>query len=163
MWFETRFSEPFASVDTTAANGRIATFTFDTTPGEKLLVVTAISGTDAEGAHKNLEAEAPHNNFDKYVADATDTWNKVLGKIEIESDNADERAVLYTALYHSMLAPVVFSDVDGRYRGPDGEIHTCAPGHKHYSTFSLGYLQGCASAVYYYRARSGSRYGTVTY
>ncbi len=136
VWFETRFSEPFASVDTTAA-GRIATFTFNTAPGEKLLVATAISGTDAEGAHKNLAAEAPHNDFGKYLADATDTWNKALGKIEIESDDADEKSVFYTALYHSLLAPVVFSDVDGRYRGPDGEIHTCVPGHKHYSTFSL--------------------------
>lgn len=148
VWFETRFSEPFVSVDTAEAGGRIATFAFKTVPGEKLLVATAISGTNSEGAHKNLITEAPHNDFGKYLADATGMWNKALGKIEIDTNNADDRAVFYTALYHSLLAPVVFSDVDGRYLGPDGNIHTCEPGHRHYSTFSLWDTYRAAHPLY---------------
>lgn len=136
VWFETRFSKPFYEVEIDTAGGHVATFSFHTHPGEKLVVVTAISGTDAAGAHNNLMAEAPHDDFDRYLADAKSGWDKALGKIEIETDDMDEKTVFYTALYHAMLAPVVFSDADGRYRGPDGNIHQCADGHKHYSTFS---------------------------
>lgn len=148
IWFETRFSKPMGKIEIDTIGGHVATFSFDTRPGEKLLIITAISGTDAEGAHNNLEAEAPHNNFDKYLAEAKSIWNKALGKIEIESDNINERTIFYTALYHSLLAPVVFSDVDGRYRGPDGEIHQCAKGHKHYSTFSTWDTYRAAHPLY---------------
>lgn len=136
VWFETRFSKPFNRVETDTVGGHVVTFSFDTQSGEKLVIVTAISGTDARGAHNNIVAEAPHNNFDRYLADAESAWNKALKKIEISTGDIDEKTVFYTALYHSLLAPVVFSDVDGRYRGPDGVVHQCAEGHKHYSTFS---------------------------
>lgn len=136
VWFETRFSKPFNRVETDTVGGHVVTFSFDTQPGEKLVIVTAISGTDARGAHNNIVAEAPHNNFDRFLADAESAWNKALKKIEISTGDIDEKTVFYTALYHSLLAPVVFSDVDGRYRGPDGVVHQCAEGHKHYSTFS---------------------------
>lgn len=148
VWFETRFSEPFKEVRVDSAGGDFATFTFATEPGEKLLVVTAISGTDSEGAHVNLITEAPHDDFDRYLADATDTWNRMLGKIEMEEDDEDRKTVFYTALYHSLLAPVVFSDVDGRYRGPDDKIHRCADGHAHYSTFSLWDTYRAAHPLY---------------
>lgn len=136
VWFETRFSKPFAGVETDTVVGHVVTFSFDTQPGEKLVIVTAISGTDACGAHSNIVAEAPHDSFERYLADAKSAWNKALKKIEISTGDINEKTVFYTALYHSLLAPVVFSDVDGRYRGPDGVVHQCAEGHKHYSTFS---------------------------
>lgn len=136
VWFETRFSKPFNRVETDTVGGHVVTFSFDTQPGEKLVIVTAISGTDARGAHSNIVAEAPHDSFERYLADAKSAWNKALKKIEISTGDIDEKTVFYTALYHSLLAPVVFSDVDGRYRGPDGVVHQCAEGHKHYSTFS---------------------------
>lgn len=148
VWFETRFSRPFAAVETDTVGGHVATFSFRTNPGEKLLVVTAISGTDAAGAHANLSAEAPHDDFDLYLASAEEAWNKALGKIEIECDDADRRAIFYTALYHSLLAPVVFSDADGRYRGPDGNIHICLPGRKHYGTFSTWDTYRAAHPLY---------------
>lgn len=136
VWFETRFSKPFAGVETDTVGGHVVTFSFDTHAGEKLVIVTAISGTDACGAHSNIVAEAPHDSFERYLADAKSAWNKALKKIEISTGDIDEKTVFYTALYHSLLAPVVFSDADGRYRGPDGVVHQCAEGHKHYSTFS---------------------------
>ena len=152
VWFVTRFSKPFAGVDVDSTAGHIATFRFNTHPGEQLTVVTAISGTDAEGAAVNLAAEAPHNDFNRYLADATEQWNSLLGRIEIEpeegEDSERQKHIFYTALYHSLLAPVVFSDADGRYRGPDGKIHQCEPGRKHYSTFSLWDTYRAAHPLY---------------
>uniref|UniRef100_UPI0026F2267B GH92 family glycosyl hydrolase n=1 Tax=Bacteroides acidifaciens TaxID=85831 RepID=UPI0026F2267B len=128
--------------------GHVVTFSFDTQPGEKLVIVTAISGTDARGAHSNIVAEAPHDSFERYLADAKSAWNKALKKIEISTGEINEKTVFYTALYHSLLAPVVFSDVDGRYRGPDGVVHQCAEGHKHYSTFSTWDTYRAAHPLY---------------
>ena len=148
IWFETRFSKSFNRVETDTVGGHVVTFSFDTQPGEKLVIVTAISGTDAHGAHNNIVAEAPHNDFERYLADAKSAWNKALKKIEISTGDIDEKTVFYTALYHSLLAPVVFSDVDGRYRGPDGVVHQCAEGHKHYSTFSTWDTYRAAHPLY---------------
>ena len=148
VWFETRFSKPFHHVEIDSVGGHVATFSFKTHPTERLVIVTAISGTDAAGAHNNLVAEAPHNDFYKYLTDAESSWNKALGKIEIDTDDLDARKIFYTALYHSLLAPVVFSDADGRYRGPDGAIHHCTKGRKHYSTFSTWDTYRAAHPLY---------------
>ena len=116
--------------------GLVARFDYPTQEGEQITLVTAISGTSMEGAAKNLEAEAPDNDFDTYLQKAKATWNKELGKIKVETTDADIRTVFYTALYHSMLAPTIYNDVDGKYYGPDGKIHQ-ADGWTNYSTFSL--------------------------
>ena len=116
--------------------GLVARFDYPTQEGEQITLVTAISGTSMEGAAKNLEAEAPDNDFDTYLQKAKATWNKELGKIKVETTDADTRIVFYTALYHSMLAPTIYNDVDGKYYGPDGKVHQ-ADGWTNYSTFSL--------------------------
>lgn len=72
-----------------------------------------------EGAAKNLQAEVPENDFDKYLAETKANWNRQLGKIEVEGNNQDDKVNFYTALYHSMIAPTIYSDVDGAYYGPD--------------------------------------------
>ena len=89
-----------------------------------------------EGAAKNLQAEVPENNFDKYLAATKANWNRQLGKIEVKSDNEDDKVNFYTAIYHSMIAPTIYSDVDGAYYGPDKKVHQ-ADGWVNYSTFSL--------------------------
>lgn len=146
VYFYSRFSRPFQhmSVDTVLiekdglkiSNGVVARFDYRTHKDEQITVVTAISGTSMEGAAKNLMAEAPDNNFDTYLSRAKELWNKELSKIQIESDNADDKTVFYTALYHSMLAPTIYNDVDGAYYGPDKKVHQ-AEGWTNYSTFSL--------------------------
>ena len=146
VYFRTRFSKPFASVemDTTATTLKgervgtayIARFHFDTTEGEQLVLSTALSGVSMEGAAKNMAAEAPHNDFDKYLAEAKENWNRRLGKIEITGENKDDQVNFYTALYHTMIAPTIYSDVDGAYYGPDKKIHQ-TDGWVNYSTFSL--------------------------
>ena len=159
VYFASRFSKPFESVDidtvplmdgngkTTGGKGIIATFNYKTTPGEQLVVSTAISGVDENGALNNLIAEAPEDNFDKYLAETTKKWDKELGSIAVEGGTPDEQTSFYTALYHSMLAPTIYSDVDGRYFGPDKKIHK-ADGWTNYSSFSLWDTYRAAHPLY---------------
>ena len=146
VYFATRFSRPFKSMEMDSAEiklkgekvgtSNIARFMFDTEEGEQITVVTALSGVSVEGALKNLDAEAPHNDFDKYLAEAKAAWNDQLQRIEIVGGTDDDRVNFYTALYHSMIAPTIYSDVDGKYYGPDKQVHQ-ANGWTNYSTFSL--------------------------
>ena len=117
------------------STGKRAAFIFDTKPHEKIVVRLGISATSIEGARKNLEAEASHWDFDKYLNNAKSTWETALGKIEIEDENKDKKSIFYTALYHSMIAPNTFSDVDGKYRGMDHKIHESD--QTTYTVFSL--------------------------
>lgn len=147
IYFQTRFSRPFDAfqLDTTAITtkdkGRIGTaaiarFDFKTKQNEEILVTTALSGTSMEAAARNLEAEAPKDDFDFYMKQAQENWTKELAKIEVTSDDADKKTIFYTAMYHAMLAPTIYSDVDGSYFGPDGQVHQ-AEGWTNYWTFSL--------------------------
>ena len=159
IYFRTRFSKPFASVqlDTAAVikdgkrigSSAIARFDFHTSAGEQILVTTAISGVSMEGAARNLAAEAPADDFDKYLAVTRKNWNEQLSKVEIKSNDIDEKVKFYTALYHSMLAPTIYSDVDGAYYGPDKQAHQ-ADGWTNYSTFSLWDTYRAAHPLYTY-------------
>ena len=146
VYFATRFSRPFKKMEVENADiklkgeqvgtSNIARFYFDTEAGDQVVVTTALSGVSMEGAQKNLAAEAPHNDFDKYLAQAKADWNKQLATIEVVGGEEDDRVNFYTALYHSMIAPTIYSDVDGKYYGPDKQVHQ-ANGWTNYSTFSL--------------------------
>lgn len=147
VYFQTRFSRPFDSfeMDTSAIitmdKGRIGTatiarFNFSTHKDEEILVTTALSGVSMEGAALNMEKEVPKDDFDYYYQQAVKKWDNQLGKIEVSSEDGDLKTVFYTALYHTMLAPTLYSDVDGKYFGPDGKIHQ-AEDWNNYSTFSL--------------------------
>ena len=159
IYFRTRFSKPFASVqlDTAAVikdgkrigSSAIARFDFHTSAGEQILVTTAISGVSMEGAARNLAAEAPADDFDKYLAVTRKNWNEQLSKVEIKSNEIDEKVKFYTALYHSMLAPTIYSDMDGAYYGPDKQVHQ-ADGWTNYSTFSLWDTYRAAHPLYTY-------------
>ncbi len=96
---------------------------FDSPDGTQVLVKVAISYVSIEGARKNLEAELPGWDFDKVRADAKAAWNKELSKIEVSGGTPDQTTTFYTALYHTMIQPNVFNDVDGQYLGHDGKIH----------------------------------------
>lgn len=159
IYFRTRFSKPFASVQLDTAtvikdgkrigSSAIARFDFHTSAGEQILVTTAISGVSMEGAARNLAAEAPADDFDKYLAVTRKNWNEQLSKVEIKSNDIDEKVKFYTALYHSMLAPTIYSDVDGAYYGPDKQVHQ-ADGWTNYSTFSLWDTYRAAHPLYSY-------------
>ena len=108
-----------------------------TTPnhGQPLLVKTGLSAVSIENAIGNLMSENPGWDFNSVCSQANEAWNEELGKVTINTDNADDRTVFYTALYHTMVAPSVFSDVCGEYRGADGEVHE--GNFTNYTTLSL--------------------------
>src|SRR6185369_6524228 len=111
-------------------------FTFDTRGGRPLLVKVGISSVDVDGALKNLSTEVRDWDFDKVRADAKAVWNRELNKIAVDGGTNAQLTNFYTALYHTMTAPNLFMDVDGRYRGRDFKIHK-AEDFSNYTVFSL--------------------------
>lgn len=114
---------------------------------DPLLVKVGISGTDIDGAIKNVDSEIPGWNFDQVVASAETEWEKVLSVLQVEDDNAERKETFYTALYHSCLAPYTYSDVDGRYKGFDGKIHQ-TQGFTNYTGLSLWDTFRAANPLY---------------
>ena len=90
-----------------------------------------------EGAEANLAAELPGWDFEATAAAADKAWNDELSKVKIATEDETAKRIFYTALYHTMVAPSVFCDVNGDYRGSDYEIHRAPPGFTNYTTFSL--------------------------
>jgi putative alpha-1,2-mannosidase len=100
-----------------------------------LMVKVGISAVSVENARANLQAELPAWNFREVAAEADKKWNGELSKINIKTPDEHARRIFYTAMYHSMFAPSVFSDVNGDYRGADGGVHRAD--FQNYTTFSL--------------------------
>ena len=148
VYFVAEFSEPFmkygtAEGDSIIAGSRSAQgdsvrayVTFTTSRNQPILVRVGISAVNIEGAKKNLAAEMPDFNFANYRNAAHIAWNKALGKILVEGGTRSEKATFYTALYHTMMDPNIFQDVDGKYYGMDHKIHV-AKSFTNYSVFSL--------------------------
>lgn len=111
-------------------------------PGEQLGVRVGLSAVDTRGALANLEHEAPSERFDQTRKEARAAWNTAMAVAAIDPIEQDpvlrtgELTTFYTALYHSMLSPVLYQDADGRYRGLDQNIHT-ADGFTNHTVFSL--------------------------
>ena len=156
VFFCTRFSRPLAmSLDTAAiltggkrtGSSVIARFDFQAKAGEQLVVSTALSGVSMDGAMRNLQAEVPEDDFDKCLAAAREAWDRQLGRIEVRCEDRDEKVKFYTALYHAMLAPTLYSDVDGAYLGPDRQEHR-TEGWDNYGTFSLWDTYRAAHPLY---------------
>lgn len=112
-----------------------AYFQFDTKSGEELIAKVALSAVSTEGALKNLRAEAEGKSFEQLVAQAQESWNKELSMFSVEGTE-DQKAMFYTSLYHTMINPSVYMDVDGSYRGLDHNIHK-AEDFVNYTVFSL--------------------------
>jgi predicted alpha-1,2-mannosidase len=122
--------------DATSKTGVKASLRFDVSDGGPLVVKVGISAVDCDGAARNIEAECPGWDFDAIRGAAHDAWRQQLGKIEVHGGTRAQLRTFYTALYHCCIAPNVFSDVDGRYRGRDGQVHQ-ANGWTQYTVFSL--------------------------
>jgi predicted alpha-1,2-mannosidase len=108
----------------------------DPSEAQKVLVKVGISFVSAAGATANLAAEDPGWDFQKVSGAATAEWNGLLGRVAVTGDTRAAQRVFYTALYHSLLFPSVFSDDDGRYVGFDHRVHTLAKGQVQYSNIS---------------------------
>lgn len=148
VYFHAVFSKPFLASgivkngiimpDSASGNGNdIKAFVkYRTNNKDKILVKVGISGVSEEGARRNLEAEIPGWDFNQVRQKAESVWREELSRIEIKGGRKEDRIKFYTALYHCYLAPNLFSDIDGQYRGHDLKIHK-ADGYSIYTVFSL--------------------------
>lgn len=136
VFFTMDFSEPFESFETVDSLGLYGRANFKTKKGQQILAKVAISAVSPEGATANLEAELPGWDFDNVRKEARDKWNAELSKIQVKGGTDEEKEIFYTALYHSMIAPSEFSDVNGNWRGADDAVHENGT-HQAYTTFSL--------------------------
>lgn len=118
----------------TADGGSGAYLTFD--PATPVQVRVGLSYVDAAGARLNLATEQHGASFDAVRTDARRTWNDRLRQITVEGGTDAATRTFYTALYHTLMQPNVFSDADGRYAGFDRAIHRTKPGHAQYANFS---------------------------
>ncbi len=120
--------------------------------GTQIEVYTALSAVNSDNAFDNLQADvkrAGNQSFDAFLAYAEAQWNDELKKIQIDTEDANQKATFYTALYHTMLAPVVYDDEDGSYRGPDKKVYKLTDTNKHhYSRFSLWDTYRAAHPLY---------------
>ncbi|MFZ2286956.1 MAG: GH92 family glycosyl hydrolase [Bacteroidales bacterium] len=147
QYFSSRFSGSPTSVTMLDAGSKTAgnsiagkniacILTFEVREGEELTVRTGISAVDEAGAANNLATEMPGWDFDAAAAAASQAWQKRLSVISASSTDTTALKVFYTALYHTMIAPNLYSDADNRYRGTDGEVHM-ATDFTNYTVFSL--------------------------
>ena len=148
FYFAAKFSKPFKSFGISAdyqisqkskhASGRDLKcyLNYSTSEKEQIQIKVGISAVSVEGALKNLNTELPHWDFEQVKKEAESKWNKELSKIEAEFVNDDAKTTFYTAMYHTMLAPVYNSDTDGSYRGSDFLIHQ-SKDFQNYHLFSL--------------------------
>ncbi|MEA5668220.1 GH92 family glycosyl hydrolase [Stenotrophomonas sp. MH1] len=154
-WFRIEFDRPFKAHGTWGENGGLpdarhsmegelkpngAWLSFDLADGRSVTATSAISHVDAEGARNNLRADGKQGDrllgFDRMRALSQQSWREQLDSVRVQGASADDRVVLYTALYHALLQPMTGSDADGRYRGYDDAIHR-ADGWTYYEYFSL--------------------------
>jgi len=150
IYLAMQFSKPFSSFEIFDDGKRIegsareakstslkCVVHFKTSDREVISVKAGISGVSAEAAANNVKSEIPAWDFEKVRGDAHAAWNTNLARVKIETANPRHRTIFYTGLYHMMLAPTLFDDVDGQYRGMDGKVHHLPAGAHNYSTFSL--------------------------
>lgn len=154
IYFAARFSRPFENAkifsegkpvfyntyrfrSTKEATGANLQFlaTYNTKEQEPILVKVAVSAVSAENALKNLDSEIPDWNFEALLERTRASWDRELARIQIEGSE-EEKETFYTSLYHTFLAPNLYEDVTGEYRGLDQDVHE-AKGFTNYTVFSL--------------------------
>ena len=125
IYFYAEFSKPFEDIHIHSIDYMplFAKADFNTTEGEKVLMKVGLSPVSIEGARANMAAELPGWDFEAVASAADEAWNAELGRISVDTADETAKKIFYTALYHSMFAPATFCDVDGKYRGADGEIY----------------------------------------
>lgn len=148
VYFVAKFSRAFTSYGTALddvlnngsneAQGKNvkAYVKYSTNENDAVIVKVGISHVSIEGARKNLEQEVKDFDFDLVKQNAGKIWEKELNKIIVETKKENQKTIFYTALYHAMITPNIFNDVDGKYYGMDRKIHD-SNGRTVYTVFSL--------------------------
>lgn len=158
IFFTAIFSKPITALtlaeDEKVLTGRSATgkrtkgvITFATTTGEQVLMKVGISPVSTQNALMNIRRELPHWNFDNVVSDADQAWNTALNTVQVKADDPSQLRTFYTALYHTMIAPSVFNDVNGDYRGTDKKVYHDTT-FTNLTTFSLWDTYRAAHSLY---------------
>lgn len=136
VFFVAEFSKPFKSFTLQGTNDLFGRASFDTDSGEQILVKVALSPVSIQGAELNMQTEMPGWDFEAVRKAASENWNQELSRIKVATTNENDKQKFYTALYHTMIAPATLSDVNGDYRGADGEVRT-GNSHPTYTILSL--------------------------
>jgi len=151
LFFAIKTSHPFSDMLQSPpkigmSGARRSSLKFINPNNEPIIIKIGISAVNIDGARKNLEGEIGNKGFETVKKEAQIYWKSQLEKIIIESDDVDKKTNFYTALYHTMLAPQRYQDIDGRYRGMDLEIHNAE--FDYYSVFSLWDTYRAAHPLY---------------
>jgi predicted alpha-1,2-mannosidase len=137
MYFDMVFDRPFASTGTWTTHGNGAYVTFDTAAKAVVEAKVGVSYVSTADAVRNRTTENPGWNFNEVRAAAEKSWQTMLGKIQVAGGTTTQQSAFYTALYHSLLEPNVFSDVNGQYMGADGKVaQVVAPQKAQYANYS---------------------------
>ena len=136
IYFAVQFSKPFASFE--RVDDRYMRLNFNTAEGEQIYVAVALSPTSMSDAAfllgtSGLQPSA--QGFSQQVEQSQAKWQEELSRIQIETTNEAVKRIFYTALYHTMIAPVDFSNADGTYLGHDGQVRHSQTGN--YTILSL--------------------------
>ncbi len=144
-FFHATFSQPIKELHTFLSDRPVgsdelqarkvkAVITFDDGTDE-VMVKCALSSVSCDGARMNMESELPGWDFDATRQAARDSWNRLLSRIDVKGDDRQKR-IFYTALFHTLIAPTLYCDADGRFRGMDDSIHQSGT-FRNYTIFSL--------------------------
>ena len=152
LFFSIKTSHKFTDVlqsppKTGEIGGQKIALNFINPNNEPVIIKIGISAVDIEGAKKNLKGEIGNQTFEQVKKTAQDFWEKQLEKIVVEDSNIDHKTNFYSSMYHVSIAPNLYQDVDGRYRGMDMEIHKSV-GFDYYTVFSLWDTYRAAHPLY---------------
>ncbi len=136
LYFAVRFSKPIVNSEITQLGGKNCTVGVLKFRDKVVLAKVGISSVSIQNAITNLDGSLPGWNFEVIQKAASDAWEKELSKIRIEAETIVQKTIFYTALYHTMIAPSLFSDANGEFKGVKGDVQK-ANGYKRYTVFSL--------------------------
>ena len=136
VYFAVRFSSPVSKSVITDVGGEGRTVGLLKFNDKQVLAKVGISSVSVENAIANLDASLPGWDFEATRNAASDAWEKELSKIRIQSEDTVQKTIFYTSLYHTMVAPALFSDVNGESKGVKGDVQK-ASGYNRYTVFSL--------------------------
>ena len=148
VYFWAQFSQPFVSssvwrnstivsnASEVAGTGAGLFVTFAPAQQKSITLRVGLSYVSVENASANVNQEDPSGDFEQVQQQAVQTWGQALNEIVVRGGTMSQRATFYTALYHALLYPSIFSDANGQYLGFDGKLHMVPPGHAQYTNFS---------------------------
>ena len=134
VYFSATFDHNFTSSNSPKTGQ--AFVSFNTSNGAPVVARIGMSFVSIANAQANETTEQGSSSFDTIKANTRSAWNNLLSRIAVSGGSDNTTRVFYTALYHVLIDPDVFSDVNGQYIGFDNQIHTVAAGHIQYSNYS---------------------------